>query len=354
MLCAAWPYVRTDLASTRKGAAVFMDPLDAVYGAVGRQNWIDRWTKIGDAHRVSGDRHIERRAFDEAAEAWLCALTAFEVARRLVDERDPESGDVLAKVVAAVERFASLEQKVERVQIACSDQAEFPAYYLPAQASGARSPAVICIGNEEEAGAMLLGRLLPALMGRGMSALLVSRDDIPNDWRGQVEISLSSCLDYLSVLPHVDADRIGVYGEGLSAALATDLATSDRRVAAAVCDAGVWNWARTRASLGWITGCADADEDAVPARRLRLAKQLKCPVLVIAGGRGIVSEAEAINLQADCAAAGIDLELAMSQISRTPAGEIENFVTFEDGIFGWLEHKLAVVHPRNYRRTARH
>ncbi|MGY4447384.1 hypothetical protein ACVWZR_002044 [Bradyrhizobium sp. i1.3.1] len=329
MLCAAWPHVRGDLASTRRGATVFLDDLEGVYGAISRQNWVARWTNIGDAHCVVGDHNIEKGTFKEATEAWLCALTAFEVARRLVDEDDPRSGDVSAKIEAGIQSFGSLEQKVERVRIACCDQSEFLVYYVPAGGPNLCAPAVICISREEETGATLLGRLLPVVIGRGMSVLVVSHDDVSNRWRGQSEALLSCCLDYLSVRPDVDATRIGVYGEGLSAVLATDFTASDRRVAAAVCDGGLWNWARTLASVGWITRTADVvDEDVVSARRSRLVRQLRCPILVVAGGRGIASASEAIKLQADCAPARMDLELAMPRVARTPVGEIENFLAF--------------------------
>ncbi|MGY4319366.1 alpha/beta hydrolase family protein [Bradyrhizobium sp. JR3.5] len=346
MLCDTWPYVRSDLASTRRAAAAFLDDLEDNDGVASRRNWVARWTNIGDAHCRVGDLNIDNGAFDEATDAWLCALTAFEVAKRLMDEDDPHSGDVSAKVEIAIQRFGSLAPKVDRVRIACSDQCEFLAYYLPAGGRDLCAPAVICISREEDTGAALLGRLLPTVIGRSISVLIVSYDDVKNRWLGQSEILLSCCLDYLSARPDVDAARIGVFGEGLSAVLATDFALSDRRVAAAVCDGGLWNWVRTLASVDWMTKTAKAlDDDVVPAHRSRLVRQLRCPVLVLAGGRGTVSLSEATKLQADCTAARIDLELAMPRKGRPSLGEIENFVTTDDCIFGWLEHKLMRLTP---------
>ncbi|WP_407169105.1 alpha/beta hydrolase family protein [Bradyrhizobium sp. ORS 111] len=282
-------------------------------------------------------------AFDVATEAWLCGLTAFEMARRLVDDDDPKSGDISARVATDIQRFGlSLRQKLERVQIACDDQIEFPAYYLSAGNPEICAPAVICISGEQETGVRLLGRLLPAVTGRGMSILVISHDDVSTRLGVQPDMLLSCCLDYVSAQPDTDATRVGVYGEGLSAALATDFAASDSRVAAAVCDGGLWNWARMLASVGWMTKAADViDEDVVSRLRSRLVRQLRCPVLVVAGGRGIVSVSEAIKLQADCVAARIDIELAIPRMIRSPAGEIENFVSYDDCIFEWLEHKLA-------------
>ncbi|WFU31368.1 alpha/beta hydrolase [Bradyrhizobium brasilense] len=339
MECAvAWPHLRGDLTATRRCAAVFLDNLEEIYA---RQNWVSRWTNIGDANCLFADLNIKKGAFEKATEAWLCALTAFEIVRRLIDEDDPRIQDISAKIEAGVLRLGlSLERQIERVRIAWYEQSEFPAYYLPAGSSDLNAPAVICISREQETGATLLGRLLPLLIGRCMSVLVLSRKDISALSRGQSETMLSCCLDYLSRRPDVDARRIGVYGEGLSAVLATDFAVSDQRVAAAVCDGGLWNWARILASVGWRAGDG-VDEEAVSARRSRLVRQLRCPVLVIAGGRGTVSVSEAIKLQADCAAARIALELAIPRLARTPAGEMENFVTSDDFIFGWLRRALA-------------
>ncbi|MFK4529309.1 hypothetical protein ABIF90_007290 [Bradyrhizobium japonicum] len=342
MLRAAWPQVRDNLASTRREATVFLDGLEHIYGEIGGQSWAARWTSIGDVHCALGNLNIEKGGLNEATEAWLCALTAFEVARRLVDEGDPQARDLSTKVEAVIQRFGYLDRKVEPVQLACDDQSEFVAYYLPAGGRDLCAPAVICISSEEQTAATLLGRLLPVVLDRGLSILVVSHDDVSNHWRGQSEFLLSCCLDYLSARPDIDATRMGVYGEGLSAALATDFALSDRRIAAAVCDGGLWRSARTAASVGWITKTADAAaEEAVCADRLRSVRQLRCPILVVAGGRGLVSVSEAIKLQADCAGARIDLELAMPRMTPTPVGQIENFVTSDNSIFDWLEHKLA-------------
>lgn len=345
MLHAPWPRVRGDLGSTRRGAAAFLEnlPIEENCRAIVRQNWVTRWTEIGDAHRHLADQNAKMGAFDQATEAWLCALTAYEVARRLIDEDDLQRADIAAKIEADIQNFGwSLKQKVERVEIASFNQAGIPAYYLPAGSPDLSVPAVICISREEETGSTLLGRLLPVVIGRRMSVLAVSHDDIPNDWRGQSETLLSCCFDHLSVRPDVDATRIGVYGEGVSAALATDFAASDHRLAAAVCDGGLWNRARNLASVRWMTSTADAtDENGVLALRSRLVQKLRCPVLVVAGGRGIVSVSEAIKLQAECAASRIEVELVTPRIIRGTVGDLENFVTFDDCIFGWLEHKLA-------------
>ncbi|MGY4509497.1 alpha/beta hydrolase family protein [Bradyrhizobium sp. USDA 3650] len=341
---ASWPPERRDVASARQHAAAFLDnlTLNENFRSVGRQSWISKWTKLGDEQGILGDLKIKKGALDEAAEAWLCALTAFEVAKRLGDEDDQQTEAIIAKIETGVQRLAtSLKRKVESVQIGSYDDSEFLAYYLPAFSRDLFAPAVICISREEESAATLLGRVFPAVIGRSIAVLVVAHEDVSSHWGGQSEALLSSCLDYLLVRPEIDSAHVGVYGQGLSAVLATDFAVSDRRVAAAVCDGGLWNWTRVLASVTWMTRTADeAGADIVSGRRLRMVEHLRCPALVVAGGPGNVCVSEAIKLQADCTAAGIDLEVALPRITRGSMGEIENFVTSDDSIFAWLEHKL--------------
>ncbi|MCK1603964.1 hypothetical protein IVB02_21630 [Bradyrhizobium sp. 166] len=332
------PRVIDDLASTRRAAATFLEDFGAPDSASGHSDWAAKWTKIGDAHDLLGDANINKGQTDDAERAWLCALTSFELAKRLAREDAAECEKATAKIEATARKVGALGQKIERVPVKCYDQSEILTYYLSA-AGRSKAPAVICISTEEETATTLLGRLLPVLVDRGISVLVVAHEDI-SDSSDHSDMALSCCLDYLSVRSDVDARRIGVYGDGLSAALATQLALSDRRVAAAVCDGGLWNLARMLASTQWLAGTADVShEDVVSACRSRMIQRFKCPVLVVASSRGIVSLPEASKLLSHASPAPIDLQLAMPQ-TITHLEEIEDFVTFDERIFGWLEHKL--------------
>lgn len=325
--------------STRQLAAKFLDTLEENYGTIGRQDCVERWMSVGDAQCLRADENLKIEAVNDAVQAWLCALTAFAVAWRLASE-GPHSEDVIAKVESTIHGFGLvLEKKVERVKIACYDRPELSGYYLLA-GSDLCAPAVVCISSEQETGVLLLARLLPVVIGRGISVLIVSHQDVSSHRRAKSETVLSCCLDYLSVRPDVDATRIGVYGDGLSAALATDLALSDHRVAAAVCDGGFWNWARTAASVRWMARTPD-DGEAIPVRRLHFLRRLRCPVLVVAGGRGPISISEAIKLKVECKELHRDIEFVVPRMTSTHLGEIENFVISDETTFGWLESKLS-------------
>ncbi|MDH2356488.1 hypothetical protein QCM80_38430 [Bradyrhizobium sp. SSUT112] len=338
MLRAAGPEVTGNLASTRQSAVVFLDGVDQESDIASRRNCAAKWISIGDAHCLFANLSVQRGTLDEAALAWLCALTAFEVARRLSDEDDPHRVDVVAKLEACVEAFGSLDQRLERVEIKLYDQGELSAYYVPASTSSSCVPAIVCISREEETAGILLGRLLPLITGRNMAVLVVSYDDVSSHWLGPSEILLSCCLDHLSTLPEIDASRMAIYGDGLSAALATNFAATDRRVSAAICDGGLWSWTRTRSSIEWMTRTAETPDDGLSStQRSRLARKLRCPILVVAGECSIVNASEAIKLEADCASASIELELL---IPRTPEGAFENFMACDEAAFEWLERKF--------------
>lgn len=147
--------------------------------------------------RIWIDAKRREGKIDEAAKAWLCALTAFEIAKRLAGEQAVLGEDVSSKIGSAIETFGSLKQRIERVQIECYDQSAIEAHYLPSDGYS-RAPAIICISAEDETSTKLLGRLLPAAAHRGMSVLAVTYDDVSDNQRGHSSEVLSCCLDYLS------------------------------------------------------------------------------------------------------------------------------------------------------------
>lgn len=333
--------LKSDLSTIRERASAFLNnPMPAHEDQETTTQWSSEWIDIAEDHSQVGEESINRGNSDEATEAWLCALTAYEVARRLITESD-QLGMVVAGIERCIRRLElSVANRIERVRIGDGEPPELEALYLRS-GSGLQKQTVICISTEQEPGAILLGRLLPATFNRKLSLLIISHDDLLHGSRHEVNMQLSSCLEYLSARPDVDPDRIGVYGDGVSSALATDFAASDSRLAAAVCDGGLWISSRNSASVRWLLGDMDAiDGPALSMHRSLRLRQLGCPVLVVVGGRGLVSASEAVALQAHCMAESIDLELAMPPIIRASGDEIENFVSVDDRVFRWLETKL--------------
>jgi hypothetical protein len=75
--------LKRDLAFIRQTAATFLDRLSAedIHEPACCEQSIATWANIGNADSLAGDLNIRSGALEEAAESWLCALTAFEVAK---------------------------------------------------------------------------------------------------------------------------------------------------------------------------------------------------------------------------------------------------------------------------------
>jgi hypothetical protein len=86
-----------------------------------------------------------------------------------------------------------------------------------------------------------------AALGRGISVLLVETSEvIASLTRAEVsqdsplDKSLGPIADHLISRSDVDASRIAAYGDGVASIYATRIAVEDCRIAAAVCDGGLW------------------------------------------------------------------------------------------------------------------
>ena len=98
MDCDYWPHGFSDvaggsLARLRKRASAFFEGLSVtdLVRETQRKSWISDWTRVGDDYlmlaesaRGAGPDHV-------VGESYLCALTAFEVARSLSYSEDPAS-----------------------------------------------------------------------------------------------------------------------------------------------------------------------------------------------------------------------------------------------------------------------
>ncbi|MCP3477283.1 alpha/beta hydrolase [Bradyrhizobium sp. CCGUVB1N3] len=325
------------LARVRNSAAAFLEEFSASASKEKKEHWILNWMTAGDRHRASAELAAKDNLPDRASEFWLCALTAFEVARQLACPEN-SSGAVLAdRIEGSLRSFESCApDRVERVEIELFEGVLLAGYFLPAARSEQPAPAVIFVSDEESPAESIVSRLLPAVNDRNLSVLVVSGDDASKHRLFKPEAFLASWLNYLECRSDVDAGRIAVSGERTAAGYAARIAASDRRIVAAVCDGGLWASLRHRASVGWMTGIWDTAGDRTRTSSLQLVRRMRCPVLIVAGSRALFDQQSALELQADCKLAGLDCSVAVHQAS----GELENFVTKDDLVLDWLERKL--------------
>lgn len=341
-----WPHGSCDgagrsLVRLRKRASEFFESLSAADLAreAHRELWLADWLRIADDYRISAESARRDGSVRIAGEAWLCALTALEVAKCLSCPGDLASLDLADKAAISLRGFEDdAGPAIERVAIDCLDQETLTGFFLPALRREPTAPAVICILNEDVALGSVMSRLLPLSRCRNMSLLLVDVGSPSVRRSFKPEHVLQCWLDYLEIRPDVDPRRIAIHGEGAGASHASRLALVDRRTAAAVCDGGFVTPVMRRASLRWMIGAGQAGDEGtltlLPSRRI------PCPLLTVVGSRSMVREEDARVLQAGYRQAGADCSILVPDCIPHPLGEVANFIAVDDFIFDWLDSKL--------------
>ncbi|OKO68440.1 alpha/beta hydrolase [Bradyrhizobium sp. AS23.2] len=345
-----WPHGSCDgagrsLACLRNRASGFFESLSIAELARGahRHLWISDWLRIADDYQAFAESARDT-SVQTAREAWLCSLTALEVARSLACPGDIESADLADKVGIGLRGFEDdAGPAIERVQIDCLDQGALTGFFLPAFRHGPSAPAVICVSDEEISLGSMMSRLLPASLRRNMSLLLIDAGNSSVRRSFKPEHVLQCWLDYLEARPDVDPQRIAIYGEGAGAIHASRLARSDRRIAAAVCDGGLLTPAIRRASLRWMTGFGQPVHDGTSTGSSLPSRRIPCPLLTVVGSRSMIWEQDALELQAGYRQAGADCSVVVPNRIPHPLGEVENFIAVDDFILDWLDSKLGAA-----------
>ena len=329
------------LARLRGRASRFFESLSVAELArpAHRHQWISDWLRVAADYGRSAQAARAEGAARTMLEAWVCSLTALEVARSLSCPGDPVAGDLAGKIGDSLRDFEDdAGPVIERVKLDGFERESPPTgFFLPALRHGRPAPVVICVADDHTAMDSMMSRILSASCGRTMSILLVDVGTSPLGRSFKPEHLLQCWLQYLEARPDVDSRRIAVYGEGAGASHASRLALLDRRIAAAVCDGGIATPVMRRASLRWMIGAEQAGtatEPLLPSRRI------PCPLLVVVGSRSMVWEEDALELNSGYRQAGADCATVVPNRIPHPLGEVENFVAVDDFIFQWLDSKL--------------
>jgi hypothetical protein len=346
-----WPHGSYDgaggsLARLRNRVFKFFDSMSVadLVREAHRHLWVSDWMRVADDYRIFAESAREDGSAQIAREAWLCSLTAFEVARSLSCPGDLASTDLADKAGISLRGFEDdAGPAIERVKIDCFDQGSLTGLFLPAFRHGPSAPAVICIGDEEIILGSMMSRLLPASLRRNMSFLLIDACNSSARRPFKPEHILQCWLDYLEARPDVDSQRIAIYGEGAGASHASRLASSDRRIAAAVCDGGLLKSVMRRASVRWMTGVEQAVHGGTSTGSLLPSRRVPCPLLMVVGSRSMVLEKDALELQAGYRQAGADCSIVVPNRIPCPMGEVENFIAVDDFIFEWFDSKLGAA-----------
>ncbi|MDB5501824.1 MAG: hypothetical protein JWR89_1726 [Tardiphaga sp.] len=317
------------------------------------ESWFRQWKKAADFNKARGDIALARRHVKTALSNWLRAANYYRTAQVFMIARDPRRTAALAQMVACSQLYLKhVTPAGEVVEIAWSDDKTVQGYFLPAPGR-ARRPVVICVGAQDQYKEEYLCRMPRYAHERGLSLLLI---DLPgghgsNGRTGQsfgrydIETSISNWLDYLTDRSDVDPRKIAIFGDGLGATSATRGAAFDDRLAAAVCDAGIWDLherAFLAARLSGGAGCADFAGDIDKLCRSSVARSIKCPILVALGEHDWLDAGHVTRCCEALAAAGQDIDLKIFSAAETAAShaQFDNPTIGNEFIFDWIADRL--------------
>lgn len=163
------------------------------------------------------------------------------------DGRHPRASDGSPARSGRLETSGS----AELVAIPWRDDFALRGLYRPA---AARAPAVACIAESRHTAEDLLAAWAGSTGARGLALLCVDLgSDVAATALGESrrpETCITAIVDFLIEQPGTDPDLIAIVADGSPSSLVARGVALDGRVAAAVCDAGVWDlWEHAQIGL---------------------------------------------------------------------------------------------------------
>jgi len=175
------------------------------------------------------------------------------------------------------------------------------------------------------------------LLGAGASARF---EDVVG--RSDLEATIGQIMDYLVERDDVDEHRIAILADGWSSSFVARGIAFDDRFAAAVCDGGIWDL-NERAFLRDLVAPSDANALSRPVFS-RVARNIKCPVLISTGERGWLKAERVKELYDGLKADGRDVTLKIFTSEETAAaqGHADNTALANEFIFDWIASRLGI------------
>jgi dienelactone hydrolase len=222
-------------------------------------------------------------------------------------------------------------------------------YFLPASAESKPSPAIICIGEPGHRKEEYLSKLARYARDRGMSLLAVDLLGAGTGarfeqfaGRPELEMTIGQIVDYLVERDDIDASRIAILADGWGSSFVARGIAFDCRFAAAACDGGIWDLNERELLREGIAGVGANLPGPIVSR---VARNIKCPVLISAGEHGWLKAHRVAELYAGLKADGRDVTLRIFTGEETASaqGHADNATLANEFIFDWIASRLAAV-----------
>jgi dienelactone hydrolase len=307
-------------------------------------SWYREWKKIADASYERGNAALRAGNILTAKSNWLRAISYYQSAAFPFDHADENHQSAIESMRRCASNYLPHRNPPgEVVSIPWPSGYPLEGYFLPAPAVSGRAPAVICMGEPGQRKEEYLYKVARHASDRGMSLLAVDLFGAGPDarfedvvGRSDLETTIGHIMDYLVERDDVDERRIAILADGWGSSFVARGIAFDDRFAAAVCDGGIWDL-HERAFLANRAAPLDAAIVGRPGFS-RVARNIKCPVLISAGGHGWLRADRVEELYEGLKAEGRDVTLKIFTSEETAAaqGHADNPTLANEFIFDWI------------------
>jgi dienelactone hydrolase len=313
-------------------------------------SWYREWKNTADASYKRGSDALRKGHLLTARSNWLRAISYYQAAVSPLDLAD-------ANHQAAVDSMRECARLYLRHRTPRGEVVSIPwpggypleGYFLPAASGSVSAPALICIGEPGQRKEEYLFKLARHASERGMALLAVDLFGSGPDsrfeeavGRSDLEMTIGHVMDYLEARDDVDERRIAILADGWGSSFVARGIAFDDRFAAAVCDGGIWDLHERAFLRDRLT---PREAEAIGRTRLsRVARNIKCPVLISAGERGWLKAERVRELYDQLQADGRDVTLKIFSCEETAAaqGHADNPTLASEFIFDWVAARLGI------------
>ncbi len=313
------------------------------------ESWVREWSLAGDVSLDRGNGAMSRGHGSTALNNWLRAITYYQAATLPLDPADARLQALMSRMRSSASRYLDhLTPKGEVVEIGWIEHHSLQGYFLPPPACAGPAPLVICIGEPGSCKEQYLHKTARHARARGMALLAV---DLIGPGLGaaalervvgrtDLEQAIVAVIDYAVSRGDVDESRIAVLGDAWGSSFVARGIARDPRLAAAVCDGGLWDLHER----GFLLRRATALDIRVASMRRRhgIARQIKCPVLVTLGEQGWLDKEHVTALFDELKASHRDIQLKVFSRAETGSaqGHADNPTLANEYIFDWIADRL--------------
>ena len=271
------------------------------------EDWLPRWVARAEIHETFGHEALKAGNGLTASEHFTTAGLLYHFGKFMaVDFPDQMKAAHMKAVQCRTLALPHLQPPGERVEIPY--QHKWLAANLRRPLGIEKPPLVMMIPGLEATKEEVV-RYEDALLARGMASLSI---DGPGQGEGEYdfpiggnyEIVAGTIIDWLESRNDVDTDRIGIYGVSLGGYHAPRAACFEKRIKACVTVSGAYDWGANWDKKSHLNrevfrirshsaSMEEAKEKAQTISLKGIAKNISCPIYIVAGGLDQLTAVEA-------------------------------------------------------------